>query len=116
MTRRTEYLERFELINIEHDNIRKELAEQKFLIEEKQLEALKKLEEKIDKQNELKEQNNEHFIQKLRQDSEELLEKLQRNSKELADSILFRVHDCETLVKSRITESYVKDLGKQIKA
>jgi len=35
-------------------------------------------------------------------------------TKRLEDSIRTRVEDCETLVRSRITEAYVKDLGKKI--
>jgi len=39
---------------------------------------------------------------------------IRNNAQDLENSIKFRVEDCETLVKSRITETYVKNLGKQI--
>ena len=34
---------------------------------------------------------------------------------DLENGIRFKVNDCETLVRSRITEEYVKNLGERIR-
>jgi hypothetical protein len=39
---------------------------------------------------------------------------MREKTESLVDSIKWRIEDCETLVKGRITETYVRDLGKTI--
>ena len=48
--------------------------------------------------------------------SEAVIRDVRTHAEELENSIKYRVSDCETLVKSRVTEEYVKNLGERIKA
>ena len=44
------------------------------------------------------------------------MQEVKTHALELENSIKYRVSDCETLVRSRVTEEYVKNLGERIKA
>lgn len=63
-----------------------------------------------------KEDSSDQIIRQLTLKSEAVVQDVKDHARELENSIKFRVSDCETLVKSRITEEYVKNLGERIKA
>ena len=55
------------------------------------------------------------IIEEVQKNSNRAIEDVKIHASELENSIRYRVADCETLVKSRINETYVKDLGEKIK-
>ena len=78
----------------------------------KHLETIKV--ETVERINE-KEVKSDEIIAALTQTSEAAIQDVKEHAMDLENSIKYRVSDCETLVKSRITEEYVKNLGERIK-
>jgi len=56
------------------------------------------------------------IIERIEKNSHDTIENIRRSALELEHSLKIRMDDCETLVKSRINETYVKTLGKQIES
>ena len=57
----------------------------------------------------------DEIIQKIAKTSEVAVKEIKEHTTSLENSIKYRVSDCETLVKTRVTEEYVKVLGERIK-
>ena len=62
-----------------------------------------------------KELKSDEIIAQLTHTSETAILKVTGKTNDLENSIRYKVNDCETLVKSRITEEYVKNLGDRIR-
>ena len=62
-----------------------------------------------------KEVASDEIIAELTRTSEAAILDVKSHATELENSIRYRVSDCETLVKSRVTEDYVKQMGERIK-
>lgn len=63
---------------------------------------------------ERKENESDKIIQEVRENSKLTINAIRQESIDLQNSVMYRIEDCETLVKSRINEVYVKNLGRQI--
>jgi hypothetical protein len=63
---------------------------------------------------EAKEHEADTMIAEMKASHNELCSDMKDKTESLVNSIKWRIEDCETLVKGRITESYVRDLGKSI--
>lgn len=61
-----------------------------------------------------KERETTSIIEDIKQNSHNTIETIRVKASELESSLKFRIEDCETLVKSRINEDYVKTLGMHI--
>ena len=62
-----------------------------------------------------KEVKSDEILAALTQTSETAIQEVRDHAADLENAIKYRVSDCETLVKSRITEEYVKNLGERIR-
>ena len=64
---------------------------------------------------EAKEVASDEIIAVLTKTSQAAILDVKSHATELENSIRYRVSDCETLVKTRVTEDFVKQMGERIK-
>ena len=57
---------------------------------------------------------NDEVIKKIEESSKSVITDFQATTQNLENAVKYRLNDCETLLKSRITEDYVKNLGVRI--
>ena len=57
---------------------------------------------------------NSEIIKQIQQSSQSVISDFTATTQNLENAVKFRLNDCETLLKSRITEDYVKNLGMRI--
>ena len=73
--------------------------------------AMKVFKAEVSVRLEKKEGDYTNIIKEVTDQSNEIFETIKTDTEKLENSIKFRVSDCETLLRSRVTEDYVKNLG-----